>query len=77
MTLTLSHTTTLASTYIMLLVLATLGLLATATAAPAPVLEARAFVPPGTSLVSIHPKGHADKCLDAKGGVHNMADVVM
>lgn len=54
------------------MLLTVLLLATTATAAP---LEPR--IPPGVSRVSIHPKGHLDKCLDVSGGVHNMNAVVM
>ncbi|GMK58082.1 hypothetical protein CspeluHIS016_0501140 [Cutaneotrichosporon spelunceum] len=50
-----------------------LALLSLAAASPTP----RAFIPPGASLVSIHPHTHADRCLDVAGGVHNMNDVVI
>ncbi len=50
-----------------------LALLPLVAASPTP----RAFVPPGASLVSIHPRTHADRCLDAAGGVGNMRDVVL
>lgn len=48
-----------------------------ATVSAVPTLHPRAFIPDQASLVSIHPKGHTDKCLGAKDGVANMHDIVM